>query len=727
MKKGRRRKGVRRPAITITEGGRSKSCHLGGMTMQLQRKIGIISALGLGVSMIALSANAFETTTPPEPPQFPAEGKINYVARDSILEFKALPSYSEPDWITEKFEKAGKLPPLKERLPEEPLVYKTGNMPDGVGVYGDTMRHVVGGRPEGWNYIAGQSQGWGGIDIALSECLTRTAPLFQVDAKDTEPLPNLAKSWEWSEDGHKLTMHLVKGAKWSDGEAFNADDVMFYWEDAVVDPNVSPLGGGASPEAFGEGTTLKKIDDYTVEWTFKAAFPKQYLYTMAYPSFCPGPSHILKPQHPKYSKNTYNQFKNAFPPEYMNMPVMGAWVPVSYRPDDLIVLRRNPYYWKVDEKGQQLPYLNEVHYKLSTWADRDVQAVAGSGDFSNLEQPENFVASLKRAADPNAPARLAFGPRLIGYNLQMNFSANGWGNPDERAQAIRELNRNEVFRQAVTSALDRKAIGDSLVKGPFTAIYPGGISSGTSFYDRASTVYYPFNLEGAKAALASIGLKDTDGDGFLNFPKETLGGRNVEITLLVNNGYATDKSLAEGLVGQMAKLGLRVVIHSLDSNQRDAAHYGGQFDWLVRRNSTELSSVVQNTEQLAPVGPRTSWNHRSPEGKELDLMPFEKEMADIVRKFISSQDNAERADLMKQYQKVYTQNLYTIGLTEYPGALIVNKRFSNVPQGTPIFMFNWAEDAIIRERLWVAADKQGKYELFPQQLPGKPGEGGPIN
>ncbi len=695
--------------------------------MLLQRRIGIISALGFGVSMIALNANAFETTTPPEPPQFPAEGKINYVARDSILEFKALPSYSEPDWIIEKFEKTGKLPPLKERLPEEPLVYKAANMPDGAGVYGDTMRHVVGGRPEGWNYIAGQSQGWGGIDIALSECLTRTAPLFQVDAKDTEPLPNLAKSWEWSEDGHKLTMHLVKGAKWSDGEPFNADDVMFYWEDAVIDPNVSPLGGGASPEAFGEGTTLKKIDDYTVEWTFKAAFPKQYLYTMAYPSFCPGPSHILKPQHPKYSKNTYNQFKNAFPPEYMNMPVMGAWVPVSYRPDDLIVLRRNPYYWKVDEKGQQLPYLNEVHYKLSTWADRDVQAVAGSGDFSNLEQPENFVASLKRAADPNAPARLAFGPRLIGYNLQMNFSANGWGNPDERGQAIRELNRNEVFRQAVTSALDRKAIGDSLVKGPFTAIYPGGISSGTSFYDRASTVYYPFNLEAAKAALASIGLKDTDGDGFLNFPKETLGGRNVEITLLVNNGYATDKSLAEGLVGQMAKLGLRVVINSLDSNQRDAAHYGGQFDWLVRRNSTELSSVVQNTEQLAPVGPRTSWNHRAPEGKELDLMPFEKDMADIVRKFISSQDNAERAELMKQYQKVYTQNLYTIGLTEYPGALIVNKRFSNVPQGTPIFMFNWAEDAIIRERLWVAADKQGKYELFPEQLPGKPGEGGPIN
>ena len=83
----------------------------------------------------------------------------------------------------------------------------------------------------------------------------------------------------------------------------------------------------------------------------------------------------------------------------MNMPVMGAWVPVEYRPDDIIVMRRNPYYWKVDEKGHQLPYLDELQYRLSTWADRDVQAVAGTGDFSNLEQPENFVEALKRSAD----------------------------------------------------------------------------------------------------------------------------------------------------------------------------------------------------------------------------------------------------------------------------------------------------------------------------------------
>ncbi len=689
--------------------------------MTSHRLMKMASLMLVGISAFALEATASEPTVVPQQPAFPAEGKITYVPRDSIAEFKALPEYKEPTWVTEKYVKTGKLPPVAERLPKEPMVFKTGNMPDGVGVYGDTLRHVIGGRPEGWNYSAGQSQGWGGIDIGMSECLTRTAPLFQVEAKDVEPLPNLAKSWDWSSDGHKLTMHLVEGAKWSDGDLFDADDVMFYWEDNVLDPSVTPLNG-ATPETFGAGTTLKKIDQYTVEWTFKEAFPRQHLYAMAYGTFCPGPSHILKAKHPKYAGTTYDQYKNAFPPEYMNIPVMGAWVPVAYRPDDIIVLRRNPYYWKVDEAGNQLPYINELHYKLSTWADRDVQAIAGSADLSNLEQPENFVESLKRAAQDTAPARLAFGPRLIGYSLHMNFSANGWGEPDERAQAVRELNRNEDFRKAVTMAVDRKKLGEALVKGPFTAIYPGGLSSGTSFYDRQSTVYYPFDIDGAKALLEKAGLKDTDGNGFVNFADGKAGGKDVEIVLLIDNSYATDRNLAEGLIGQMEKLGLRVVLNSLDGKQRDATNYAGKFDWMVHRNAAEYASVVQNTPQLAAAGPRTSWHHRAPEGGQLDLMPFEQELVDIINKFIATNDNAERANLMKQYQKVATTNLDTVGLTEYPGALIINKRFANVPTGAPIFMFNWAEDTIMRERLFVPADKQGDFELFAEQLPGKPGE-----
>jgi peptide/nickel transport system substrate-binding protein len=676
------------------------------------------AGLLLSVSILAAQAQSVTPTTPPDPPKFEAQGTPNFVGIKDIFEFKALPEYHEPDWVTSKYVDAGKLPPVSERLPKEPLVYKTANMPDGVGVYGDVMRHVIGGRPEGWNYIGGQSQGWGGIDIGLSECLTRTGPLFEVKADELEPLPNLARSWEWSEDGHTLTMHLIEGAKWSDGAPFNADDVMFYWEDNVLDPNVSPLNG-ATPETFGVGTTLEKVDDYTIRWTFKETKPTQYLYAMAYGTFCPGPSHLLKPQHPKYNPaNTYEQYKNAFPPEYLDIPTMGAWVPVEYRPDDIVVMRRNPYYWKVDENGTQLPYLDEMHYRLSTWADRDVQAVAGSGDFSNLEQAESYVEALKRSADPNAPARLAFGARTIGYTLDMNLSGNGWGTPDERRQTVRELNRNLDFRKAITVAIDRQRLGDSLVRGPFTAIYPGGLYAGTAFYDKDSTVYYPYDLEAAKAMLDGLGLKDTDGNGIRNFPD---GGKDVEITLLANSDYGTDTNLAEGVIAQMEQLGLRVVANFQAGTARDDMADSGEWDWQVRRQGSEMVSVVQGTATLAPTGPRTSWMHRGGTDGTVDLLPYEQQMVDAVNAFIKSSDMNERKELMKTYQKLFTENVNSVGLTQSPGALIINKPFANIPAGAPIFMFNWAEDNIIRERVFVPKDKQQNYELHPETLPGEPG------
>jgi peptide/nickel transport system substrate-binding protein len=674
---------------------------------------------------VGFSATAALAAEVPDPPNFSAQGKVKLVGIKDILTYKALPKYNEPDFVS-ALVKAGKLPPVNERLPKEPMVYKTGNMKDGTGVYGDVMRHVIGGRPEGWNYWAGQSQGWGGIDIGLQECLTRTGPLFQVKAAELEPLPNLAKSWEWSADGRELTMHLIEGAKWSDGVPFSADDVMFYWEKNVLDTNVHPLNG-ATPDTFGPGTKLEKVDANTVKWTFKAAFPTQALYEMAYGKFCPGPAHILAPMHPSNSKKSYDEFKNAFPGDYMAMPTMGAWVVVDHKPDNIVVMRRNPYYWKVDEKGNQLPYLNEMHYRLSTWADRDVQAVAGTGDFSNLEQAENYVESLKKSADKSAPARLEFGQRTIGYTLDFNYSANGWGDTDERSVAVHKLNRNLDFRKAVTQMLDRKRLGESLVKGPFTTIYPGGLYAGTSFYDKASTVYYPHSSKAARASLAAAGLKDTDGDGVLNFPANMNGGKNVEITLLANADYQSDKSLAEGVIAMGEKVGLRIIPKFLPGKDRDAARDSGKYDWMVIRQGSEVITAVQNTDKLAPVGPNTTDFHKAGADGKVDLMDFEEKIVDVVKKFMAASDPNVRISLMKQYQKLATENVYQAGLTVYPGALIINKRFANVAPGAPIFMYNWAEDNIIRERVYVPKDKQQNHEVFPGTLAGvpgsKPGEG----
>jgi len=266
------------------------------------------------------------------------------------------------------------------------------------------------------------------------------------------------------------------------------------------------------------------------------------------------------------------------------------------------------------------------------------------------------------------------------------------------------------------------------VKGPFTAIYPGGLYAGTAYYDKASNVYYPFDIAAAKAELEKAGLKDTDGDGIVNFPKDVAGGQNVSITLLANADYQTDKSLAEGVVASMEKIGIRVIPNFVSGASLADVHNGGTWDWQVYRNDSELISVVQNTANLAPTGPQTSQFHRAGTDGTVDLLPFEKDLVDTVNGFIAEQDPAKRVDLMKKYQKLYTENAYAIGLTQYPGALIINKRFANIPAGAPIFMFNWAEDNIIRERVYVPKDKQQTFELHPKTLPGAPGVGnGPVN
>src|SRR5262249_52500064 len=161
------------------------------------------------------------------------------------------------------------------------------------------------------------------------------------------------------------------------------------------------------------------------------------------------------------------------------------------------------------------------------------------------------------------------------------LSANGWGTPDKRGEAMRQLNRNLDFRKAVTYALDRQRLGEALVKGPFTAIYPGGLYAGSAFFDKASTVYYPFSVETAQPYLEKAGLKDTDGNGIVNFPPDTpdVGGKDVEIVLLLNGDYQTDKSLAEGIVAMMERIGLRVVLDIQNSNTEQALLQGGKFDW----------------------------------------------------------------------------------------------------------------------------------------------------
>jgi peptide/nickel transport system substrate-binding protein len=642
------------------------------------------------------------------------QGNRLQVPHSTLMRIEALPSYSEPDWVKDLVAE-GKLPPVKDRLPEKPIVVDTSSV-EGVGVYGGVLRHVTGSRPQGWNWMAGLSLGSGTLDELVTMCLVRSGPTWMLTPEKVEPLPQLATSWNWSADGKQLTMELLRGAKWSDGDPFDADDVMFMWDDNISDTNVPAW---VRPNAFGQGTKLEKVDAYTIRWTFQDPFPVPALFQMSFRKLCPGPSHILKPLHPKYNKSsTYDAYVNNLKPEKTPWVSMAPWTVVRYQPDQMMVLRRNPYFFEVDEKGNQLPYLDEVQYKLSSWEDRIVQTAAGSADYANLEDALTFLETMRRAQAPDFPNKVSWGPRSLSWRLDLNLS-NTCGVQNERDKAVRELNRNFEFRRAVTHAMDREALGQSLVRGPFIAPYAGGLHLETDFGDPSMIVYYPYDLKSSRTLLAKLGFEDTDNDGIMNWPKQSpLAGQNLELSLVYTSLHPMAVALAESVSTMMREAGIRTIlrpVNQLVTTVTDRC----QWDLVVDRGYRDFQVPVANLEALAPVTTLTPQWHRGTAEAPQQLLDFEKELVQTLDAVRTNQDSKVRNELLRKYNQIATKNIYHVGLVSVPAAIVINKRFKNVPPGAPVLAYQWGEENIMRERLWVPKSEQGKaVELAPRVVPG---------
>ncbi len=483
-----------------------------------------------------------------------------------IVEFKALDEYCEPEWVT-KLVEAGKLPPVEERLPKEPAIYKEGFYSDGVGQYGGIWRDVWAVPLEGWNYNAGAVQGWFGIEAIVQEEPFNTGAMFL--SEGVTPIPFLAKSYEWSEDGKTLTLHLIEGAKWSDGAPFTTEDIRFLWEDNIQDPNVQTWTNASFWTIDGEPITLNVVDDYTFEMVFPVAKPTKFLYNLTNLQFSPGPAHILKPFHPKYGGKDYQSYRDALPPNKLPVVTMGPWVPVEYKTDEFLVMRRNPYYYKVDSNGCQLPYLDEVQFTYSkTGATRTLNTLAGTGDHSNVENIETMDETVRQAQDPNATFRVEWGPETLGFDVQFNQSKD-LGVEDDRDRAVRDLLRDVNFRRAIAYATDREGLSGALTNGPFFRPWAGGLFPGSAYFDRGSTVYYPYSLDSAKLLLEEMGLKDTNGDGVREWTEGPMAGQDVVIGLEVGEDNTAGASLGQAVVAFLQDVGIKVNFRTLAGTAMD--------------------------------------------------------------------------------------------------------------------------------------------------------------
>jgi peptide/nickel transport system substrate-binding protein len=673
----------------------------------------------------AVAAQEGGQVTPPIPYPEPNElgvggGEVVRLPIDAIVTYKALPEYHQPAWMDALVE-SGELPPVEQRLPKEPQVYLTSGMKDGIGVYGDVWRGFSACPTAGYNDLAGTTMGWFGIESYTTryQGLIKTGPLYRAD-QDIEPFPNLAKSWEWSEDGKQLTMHLIEGAYWSDGFPFTADDVLFTWEGYVLDDNVAAPVHLDAWTWNGQPASLEKVDDYTIRFTFPVSKPLDMWYLLAEDLFHVMPAHQLRPLHPKWStadpKPTYRDFADALPPDDLPLVTMGPWVITEYKTDELMIMRRNPYYWKVDEDGNQLPYFDEIQYRKGpSGVGRDLCTIAGDCDHMNLENPSTFVEAMVQAQAEDAKYQITWGPETLGYYVQFNYALNFGIEDATRDVAVRTLFRDLRFRQALSYATDRDGIAQSIMRGPFLRGWAGGLYPGAPDFDRESVVYYPYDVASANILLDEIGLKDTNGDGVREWTEGPMAGQPVVLQLIASQDAAETQSVAEALVNQWGAVGIQINMRIMDSATHTDVDNNGTWDMSVTRGAQEFALPFRNVQALAPITATGLVWHR--EGAEPRvLLDFERQLVDVVNQYRSTYDPAERKALMFDYNKIFTENVYNLGVFVGRYGLGLAKRVKNVPDGTPAFMYQWVEDAILLDQLWTPVDQQ-LPQIRPDTIP----------
>ena len=495
-----------------------------------RRKFLLFSAEGAAGIVLASCAPA--ATTAPEATQAPAvvdtatsEAIKAVEATSTVVPTTAAAAQYKQAPSLDDMVKSGKLPSVDQRVPADAMVTAPVEK---VGQYGGIM-HVASGDPN-----------FGDIKMYMTD------PPIKWKADLTGYEPGLAKGYEWSEDGKVFTLHMRNGVKWSDGEPYTSADWQFWWEDMVNAPDQKVYSvPGYMRNADGTPITLTFPDDYTVVWTSKdrALWIDPFFLAQGFWEFNDPkmkPAHFLKQFHPKYTpgktwEDMTNNDKWWITDGY---PTVMAWCFDKKAPDGSnVVMKRNPYYWRIDPDGNQLPYIDSINIDIV--ADDQVRLLnASQGKYDvqirGLGSPNNQGFLQEGAAKGNYHILTGWKAGTgswPGYFINMNYVEGGQNYTDdtpEHAQEIRDLIRQDKFRQALSIGSDRQRLIDVAWKGigepAQYAISPQSwhfaSPEGQAVHKAWAASYTEYDLDKANQYLDDVGMKK-GADGMRTLPSGT--------------------------------------------------------------------------------------------------------------------------------------------------------------------------------------------------------------
>lgn len=473
------------------------------------------------------------------------------------------------------------LPPVEERISQNPLV----TVPrEKVGRYGGTLRTAS------WWPEAGN------VQLYVSE------PPIKWKEDLTGYEPALAESYEWSDDGLTFTMKLRKGVRWSDGEPYTTEDWRFWWEDMAKNDDVKwRTVPGYMRKKNGEPIDLEFPDEQTVVWkSDQPLWVAPYYLAQGFWEFMGPmmkPAHYLKKFHPKYdSTKTYEDLEKV-DKWYMNpdFPTVAAYHCVEVSEDGKrYKWGRNPYYWRVDTEGNQLPYIDYIEIEIIEDEEaRKLAILSGKYDASfRVGGSPNDIPLFQENADKAGFVLLKGWKNGAGawpgYMVNQYYVEGAkWYEDDtpERAAEIRALLRDKRFRKALSWGVDRQRVIDVTWNGigepkaatisPQSWHFAG--PEGQAVYQKWAKADAEFDVEKANAALDEIGMKK-GADGFRTLPS----GKPFTLVLVVSDWGGVLKvqvDAANEVKDQWEKnLGIKVEVQNLQGQPNlDTITNGGQY------------------------------------------------------------------------------------------------------------------------------------------------------
>ena len=401
---------------------------------------------------------------------------------------------------------AGELPPVADRLPVEPAVMEPI---ESVGTYGDTI-YVFVNSNEPWN--------------TLQEETERGSYLAYI-RQDTSVVPNLAKGVELAPDFLSLTITLREGAQWSDGQPFTADDIVFAFEDWHFDPRV---GNRTQPFWMNKVRRAIKIDDYTVRLETDDPYPVM-LAKMGEPAggdwHAYLPKHYLERFHVKYNPDAdalakelgYDSWNLAFEAhdwEYQNgfrhliedgepRPTMQPWSLIEIS-DTTKVHERNPYFYKVDPLGQQLPYIDRVVAGIADIETIQLKIIAGEVDLDYVNATTDNYALYKENEAAGGYVLQEIPVNQIPIAFAVNQTHEGKG----------EVFRDVRFRQALSLAINADEVNDSVYFGLGEPMVFPVANASFAAPEWSNHPYDAYDPDEANRLLDAVGLERRGGDGW---------------------------------------------------------------------------------------------------------------------------------------------------------------------------------------------------------------------